>query len=130
MGSSATAKRVFISCSCADARYRDLLLGQARHQNTPFEFVDLTCHGPPDDALDGQRRRRIKDCSGLLALISANTSQADAQLWEIRCAYEESLPVLLMFVSELRPRSLPQLLKDRRIVAWSWESVSNFLKKL
>ena len=38
----ATGKRVFVSFSREDARYRDLLIGQARHQGTPFVFVDLS----------------------------------------------------------------------------------------
>jgi hypothetical protein len=126
-----TGKRVFVSFSSEDVRYRDLLIGQARHQGTPFVFVDLSPKDDPDDGSSDERIRiRIRDCDGVLALISANTSHARTQLSELRWVFEEALPVLLIFVSEARPRSLPALLKNRRIVAWSWESISNFLKKL
>jgi len=134
-----TGKRVFVSFSSEDTRYRDLLIGQARHQGTRFVFVDLSDNqesGEGDeDAAAGDnseetRRIRIRDCDGVLALISANTPHARGQLSELRCVFEEALPVLLIFVSEARPRSLPALLQNRRIVAWSWESISNFLKKL
>ena len=134
-----TGKRIFVSFSSEDARYRDLLIGQARHQGTPFVFVDLSdkegeAEDEPaseDDGEDDESRRLcIRDCDGVLALISANTSHARTQLSELRCVFEEARPVLLIFVSEARPRSLPALLQNRRIVAWSWESISNFLKKL
>jgi hypothetical protein len=136
-----TGKRIFVSFSSEDVRYRDLLIGQARHQGTAFVFVDLSgnqgpsradgdAHGRAIEDADESRRLRIRDCDGVLALISANTPHADGQLSELRCAFEEALPVLLIFVSEARPRSLPALLQNRRIVAWSWESISNFLKRL
>jgi hypothetical protein len=133
-----TGKRIFVSFSSEDARYRDLLLGQARHQGTPFVLVDLSDreagaddeHDQSEDSDETRRLSRIRDCDGVLALISANTPHARAQLSELRWVFEEALPVLLIFVSEARPRSLPALLKNRRIVAWSWESISNFLKKL
>jgi hypothetical protein len=108
-----TAKRIFVSFSREDEGYRDLLLGQARHQGTPFVLVE-----------------RSQDGDGVLALISAHTPHARTQLSELRQVFEAALPVLLIFVSESRPRSLPALLKNRRIVPWSWASISNFLKKL
>jgi hypothetical protein len=130
-------KRVFVSFSSQDARYRDLLIGQARHQGTQFVLVDRSDGGAVDhhesadnESSEESHRIGIRDCDGVLALISANTPHARGQLSELRWAFEAALPVLLIFVSEARPRWLPALLKNRRIVSWSWESISNFLKNL
>lgn len=35
-------KRIFISFAKEDIRLRDLLRGQARNKNSPFEYVDMS----------------------------------------------------------------------------------------
>jgi hypothetical protein len=125
-----TKRRLFISFSSKDERYRNLLLSYPGTETTLVELVDLSAKEPLDDEWKTSCRNKIKDSDGLLGLITANTADADDQLWEILCAYEESVPVLLMFASDERPRSLPELIRDRRIVTWSWDNVTHFLKRL
>jgi hypothetical protein len=72
---------------------------------------------------------RVKGCDGVVALISKNTRNAEGQLWEIQCAYEEGVPVMLMWINGERP-TLPALLKDKRINIWSWENIKNFIDRL
>jgi len=35
-------KRVFISFAIEDKNLRNMLVGQARNENSPFEFVDMS----------------------------------------------------------------------------------------
>ena len=35
-------KRIFISFAIEDANLRDLLVGQVKNENSPFEFVDMS----------------------------------------------------------------------------------------
>ena len=35
-------KRIFISFAIEDEQLRDLLVGQARNDNSPFEFIDMS----------------------------------------------------------------------------------------
>ena len=44
------AKRIFISFAIEDERLRDLLVGQARNEKSPFEFVDMSVKEPWDSA--------------------------------------------------------------------------------
>lgn len=37
--------RIFLSFAVEDKTYRDLLVGQARNKNSPFEFVDMVGQG-------------------------------------------------------------------------------------
>lgn len=37
-----TKKRVFISFVMEDVKLRDLMVGQSKNPNTPFEFVDMS----------------------------------------------------------------------------------------
>jgi hypothetical protein len=125
----ANKKRAFISFAVEDKRYRDFVVGQARLKDSPFEFIDMSVKEPWDEKWKTNCRTRIRGCDGVVVLISKNTKNAEGQLWEIRCAYEESIPIMLMWINDERP-ALPPLLKDRRINVWSWDNLAAFIEKL
>jgi hypothetical protein len=125
----ATSKRVFIAFAVEDKTYRDFLVGHARHPKTPFEFTDMSVKEPWDEQWKTKCRSRIKGCDGVIALISKNTATATGELWEIRCAYEENVPTMLMWINDERP-TLPALIKDKRINIWSWDNLESFIDKL
>src|SRR5258708_31692108 len=120
-----TTKRIFIAFAIEDARYRTFLSAQAKLDKCPFDFVDMSAKEAWDEKWKTNCRSRVKGCDGVIALISKNTAYADGQLWEIQCAYEENVPVMLMWISDDRP-ALPALLKNKRINVWSWENIKNF----
>lgn len=122
-------KRVFIAFAVEDENYRIMLAGQAKHRKTPFEFVDMSVKTPWDEKWKTNCRTRVKGCDGLVALISKNTARADGELWEIRCADEEGVPTMLMWVDDNRP-ALPAALKGRRVNVWSWDNLESFVDKL
>ena len=70
-------KRIFISFAKEDSNLRDLLVGQARNNNSPFEFVDMSVKQAWDSAWKTNCRRKIKGCDGVIALITKNTKNAD-----------------------------------------------------
>lgn len=123
------SKRVFIAFAAEDIRYRDFLVGQAKNENAPFSFIDMSVKQPWDSSWKTNCRSRVKGCDGVVALISKNTAAADGQLWEIRCAYEENVPVMLMWINGDRP-ALPPLLSDKRINTWSWDNLKSFVERL
>lgn len=122
-------KRVFIAFAIEDEKYRTFLSAQAKLDKSPFEFVDMSVKEPWDEKWKTNCRSRVKGCDGVVALISKNTKNADGQLWEIQCAYEEGVPVMLMWINDERP-ALPALLKDKRINVWSWDNIKTFIDKL
>jgi hypothetical protein len=125
----AANKRVFIAFAIEDETYRDFLVGQAKLKKSPFEFHDYSVRGPWDEKWKTNCRTRIKGCDGVIALISKNTAKAEGQLWEIECAYDESLPTMLMWIDENRP-TLPALIKHKLINVWSWDNLVSFIGKL
>lgn len=125
------AKRIFISFAIEDRSYRDLLVGQARNENSPFEFVDMSVKEPWSNSWKTQCRTRIKGCDGVIALVSKNTTKAEGQLWEVKCAKEESVPVRGIYVStDNRPSSLPKEFDGVRVVNWTWANITNFVASL
>ena len=124
-------KRVFISFAKEDISLRDLLVGQAKNQNSPFEFIDMSVKEPWDNAWKTNCRTKIKGCDGMLVFVTSSTKNADGQLWEIKCAKEESVKRLDVYgYSDYRPTSLPSELDGVRIVAWTWDNIANWINSL
>jgi hypothetical protein len=123
------AKRIFIAFAIEDVRSRDFLVGQAKNDNSPFEFVDMSVKQPWETDWETKCRSRIKGCDGVIALISKYTPSAVGQLFEIRAAGEEKIPTMLMYSSSDRP-TLPSSLNGRLIHVWSWDNIKSFLSKL
>lgn len=122
-------KRVFIAFAAEDVRYRDFLVAQAKNDRSPFEFIDMSVKTPWESEWKTKCRSRVKGCDGIVALISRNTANASGQLWEIQCAYEEGIPVMLMWISDDRP-TLPASLSGKRINTWSWDNLKTFINGL
>ena len=124
-------KRVFISFAVEDAKYRDFLVGQARNENSPFEFVDMSVKEPWSDSWKTRCRTKIKGCDGVIALVSKNTRTATGQLWEVKCAKEEKVPIRGIYTTtDNRPSSLPSEFAGLRVVNWTWDNIKNFINSL
>jgi len=125
------AKRIFISFAIEDANLRDLLVGQARNDSSPFEFVDMSVKQPWDSAWKTNCRTKIKGCSGMIIIVTKNTKNADGQLWEVKCAKEEGVPRRGIWGhADDKPATLPTELDGMQIVYWTWENIKSFIDKL
>jgi hypothetical protein len=89
----ATNFRIFVSFAVEDKTYRDFLVGQAKNEKSPFEFVDMSVKEPWDEKWKTSCRTRIKGCDGVIALVSKNSAKATGALWEVSCAKDEKIPV-------------------------------------
>ncbi|MFC4558372.1 TIR domain-containing protein [Virgibacillus kekensis] len=126
-----TKKRIFISFAMEDKTLRDFLVGQGRNDKSPFEFVDMSVKKPWDSAWKTNCRTRIKGCDGVIAIVTKNTKQADGQLWEIKCARQEGVPVRGIWGNaDNKTSNLPDELKGVKVVYWNWENISSWIKKL
>jgi len=125
------AKRVFISFAIEDANLRDMLVGQAKNDKSPFEFVDMSVKEPWDDSWKTRCRTKIKGCDGMIIIVTKNTKNASGQLWEAKCAKEESVPRKGIWGhSDDKPASLPDELSSVSIVNWTWDNIKNFINSL
>jgi len=122
-------KRIFIAFAIEDVRSRDFLVGQAKNDNSPFEFVDMSVKKPWETDWEAKCRVKIRGCDGMIALISKYTPTATGELFEITTAEEEKVPTMLMYSSSDRP-SLPYPLNKRLVNIWSWPKIKSFLNRL
>jgi hypothetical protein len=125
------AKRIFVSFAVEDKWARDYLVGQAKNDNSPFEFVDMSVKEPWDDSWKTRCRTRVKGCDGMIAMVSKNTTNASGQLWEIKCAKDEEVPIRGVYCTQdNRPATLPAELGGVRVVTWSWPNIKTFIESL
>jgi len=124
----ASNNRIFIAFAVEDKWAREYLVGQARNDKSPFEFINMSVNEPWDERWKTQCRSRIRGCDGMIALVSKNTKSASGALWEIKTAKEEQVPVRGVYTTvDDRPATLPSELSGVRVVAWTWDNIKAFL---
>src|SRR5262245_27050687 len=126
----ATKNRIFVSFAIEDARYRTMLAGQAKNEDSPFEFVDMSVKEPWDERWKTQCRSRIRGCDGVIALLSWNTATADGQLWEMRCANEEGVPIIGVYIDKYNKPLVPEALIGKQVIEWTWDGIAEFIDGL
>ena len=124
-------KKLFISFAIEDVRLRNLLVGQSQNDSVPFEFIDMSVKTPWDKDWKAKCRERIKGCHGMLVLVSKNTYQAEGVHWEVKCAEEENLKIMVMRAGgEEKLKLIPKILKNYKINKWSWANIEDFVDTL
>lgn len=126
----ATKNRIFISFAAEDARSRDLLVGQARNEDSPFEFVDMSVKEPWDEAWKTRCRSRIRSCDGVIVLIGQGTYAASGACWEMQCANDEKIPMLGVHISKDRKGPVPTELSGKNVIEWTWPGIAAFIDGL
>jgi hypothetical protein len=124
-------KRIFISFAIEDEQYRDYLVRQAKNERTPFTFVDMSVKQPWNEKIWKQKCRiKIKSCDGMIVLLSKNTWHSNGSRWEVKCAREEGIPVIGMHVKKNDQGAIPPELNGKKVITWSWDNLSKFIKKI
>lgn len=127
----AVTKRVFTAFAIEDENLRVLLVGQRLHTDTPFEWTDISVKEPWSSDWKSKCRTRIRGCDGVIGIITPNTPRAGGQLWELKCAYEENRPVLLIRTSGSAALPVaPEEIRGKVVSVWSWPAIDSFLKRI
>ncbi|MFS7399216.1 TIR domain-containing protein [Carnobacterium maltaromaticum] len=124
-------KRVFTSFAMEDKTLRDFLIGQRNNNNSGIEFTDMSVKQPWDSSWKTNCRSRVKGCDGMIVIVTKNSRNADGQLWEVKCAKEEGVPLLGIWGHSSDKRTLvPLELKNIVIQDWTWANISNWVGRL
>ena len=124
------AKRIFTSFAIEDERMRDLFVGQARKEHVPYELVDMSVKEPWSDSWKTRCRTRIKGCDGVVVLITKHLKQADGAIWEIKCAKEERIPLIAVYIGEANVNDAPVELNGVKKINWTWPGIASFVNNL
>ena len=126
----AKTNTVFVSFALKDIKHRDRLLEQLKTEQTTFSFVDMPVKQSWEPAWKKDCRAVVEGCDGVIVLVTHHLLRADGQQWEIKCAYDSRLPVLLLQGdAEKLPGKLPEV-GEREVEDWEWDTISSFLKRL
>jgi len=121
------ANKIFISFAVEDAYARDFLVGQAKKNDCPIEFIDMSVKEPWSEQWKTNCRIKIRGCDGVIALISKKTWNADGAKWEMRCAVEEGIPIIGVHIHKDDKGTIPSELSGQRVIEWSWDGIANFI---
>lgn len=122
--------RIFVSFAIEDENIKNLFTGQAKSDKVPYDFTDMSVKRPWDNAWKTQCRSRIKGCDGVIVLITKNLKKADGALWEIKCAKEEGVPILGVYMSGATINDSPDELYGIKKVSWTWKNIADFVNGL
>lgn len=123
--------RIFIAFAIEDEWARDYLVGQMRNNRSPFTWTDMSVKNPWANDWRNQCRSRIRGCDGMIAIVSTNTPRANGQLFEIKTAAEEGVPLMAMHAKQYdRLYAMPSELAGVHVYDWTWDNISWFLNRL
>ena len=124
-------KKIFISFAKKDEKYRDYLVEQAKKDNSPFDFVDMSVKRPwKEYEWKIKCREKIKKCDGILVLLSKKTWHSKGARWEIKCAKEENIDVVGMHIQKKDKGAIPSELHGKPIIEWNWENLEKTIKSI
>ena len=127
----ASTNKVFISFALRDIKAHDQLLEQLKKEQTTFSFEEMPIKQSWEPAWKEECREKVTSCDGVIALVTKNIVRADGQLWELCCAYDNRMPVLLIHGdADKIPSKLPEPVGQRDIEEWTWPTISAFLNRL
>lgn len=128
--SNGSKKKVFVSFAVEDKKYRDFLVAQAKNERSPFTFVDMSVKEPwEQEVWKTKCREKIRQCDGMIVLLSKKTWHSSGARWEIKCAREERVPVIGMHIKKGQKGAKPPELNGKRIIEWSWDNLDESINK-
>ncbi len=119
-------KRIFVAFAIEDEVTKNLFTGQAKNELVPYDFTDMSVKQPWDNEWKTNCRRRIKGCDGMIVLVSKNLKNASGALWEIKCAKEEGIPILGIYIKGASINDKPVELSGVICKEWTWPNVKSF----
>ena len=122
------ATRVFISFDYDhDLDLKNLLVGQAKHPDSPFEIADWSIK---DESADWKvkARERIKRVDVVAVICGHYTDTAIGVNEEIRIARDEKKPYFLLGGRAAGTNKKPTAaLSSDKIYNWTWENLKNLI---
>lgn len=124
------AARIFTSFDYDhDESLRNLLVGQSRNDDSPFEICDWSVKEPFTGDWKKKVRERIRKCEQVIVICGEHTDTATGVSTELEIAQDESLPYFLLWgyagKACLKPKAAKQ---GDKIYKWSWDNLQNLIK--
>ena len=118
-------KRTFISFDYDnDSDLKNLLVGQAKLEDSPFEITDMSIKEAIDNDWKDKARTRIKGCDVVAVICGKYTDNATGVSTEISIAQEEEIPYFLLNGRANQVCKKPKAAKTSdKIYNWTWDNL-------
>ena len=121
--------KVFISFDYDhDADIKNLLVGQAKNDDSPFEITDMSVKEELSGDWKEKVRARIKKVEQVVVLCGEHTDTATGVATEVKIAQEETKPYFLLEGRSGKTCVKPKNAKETdKMYSWTWDNLKNLL---
>ena len=118
-------KRAFISFDFDhDEDLRNLLVGQARNPDSPFELADWSVKDAMSGDWKAKVRTRIRSCDVVIVMCGEYTHTAAGVSTEVKIAQEERRPYFLIYGRSDKQCTRPvAAFSTDKIYRWTWDNL-------
>lgn len=118
-------KKVFISFDYDnDSSLKELLVGQAKHADSPFELADWSIKEHIDENWKAKAKTRIKQVDVVVVMCGLNTNTATGVSAELKIAQAEKVPYFLLAGYKDKTNIKPTAaLATDKLYKWTWDNL-------
>ena len=118
-------KRVFISFDVDhDEGTKIMLAGQAKLQDSPFDFIDASIKEPLTGDWKEKVRRRMGNIDLVIVLCGEYTHTASGVSTEVTIAQEKNMPYFLLAAYSDKSCTKPTSAKaEDKLYKWTWDNL-------
>jgi hypothetical protein len=122
-------KRVFISFDYDhDEILKTFLVGQSKHEDSPFELSDWSIKEPITGDWKAKARTRIKSVDVVAVICGQHTDTATGVNAELTIAQEEKVPYFLLAGYADKTCVKPKAAKSTdKLYKWTWENLKTLI---
>jgi len=111
-----------------DVDLKNLLVGQAKNDDSPFEITDMSVKEELSGDWKEKVRTRIKKVDQVVVICGEHTDTANGVAAEVKITQEEEKPYFLLWGRSDETCVKPKNAKDEdKIYEWTWDNLKNLL---
>lgn len=120
-----TKPRIFISFDFDhDEDLRNLLVGQSKNDDSPFEITDWSLKEPLDGNWKEKIKPRIRSCHQMIVICGEYTENAPGINHEITVVQDENKPYFLLYGRSDKECKKPSAAKlSDKMYKWTWDNL-------
>jgi hypothetical protein len=122
--------RIYILVAPEDDFLYDKFVAEASGARVEARFSRIGSKSPWVPTWKGQCRTRIRECDGMIVLITRKTNGSVGSSWEFQCAAEADLPLLGVYGDRFDKGAVPAELAGHPVVEWNWAEIGQFVRSL
>lgn len=122
-------KRVFTGFDFDhDEDLRNLLVGQSKKPDSPFELADWSVKEPMTGDWKAKVRTRIRSVDQVIIICGQHTDTATGVSAELSIAQDENKPYFLLYGRANKTCKKPKSAKSiDKMYKWSWDNLKNLI---